>query len=309
MRDEIAVVSRMKKHKSCRSVLSDFCKEFSDLHHISLRFPPEYKYQGLKADMSAIKKGLFADAELVDNRELEIHKGLPVRLILTNTFLSSAKRKQQEILLHEFGHYLTNPDLLSIREYIVDKNPELLSIGNATPGMASLVSSQNEAVSFLFQIPKLVQEIHAELWVYLNHPDYSETRLEGYCTTLHAFLKQSRDKAVDKMFLLQMPRINFLILWRQLIIQETDFPFTESCLELVESSAKRLKELAKKAGWDALKLVELREEVADSLRYGNQDIDALTQLYESIFDDFINSCSTLFPSGIQDSVKGFYGTE
>lgn len=304
---EIVLVYQKQNYQQCKLLFKEFSVDIKLPYSISFKYTPDYLYEKYKSDLATILRGYSDNAELIDTRNLKEYKNQPTRLLFTNNFFSLPKEEKYANNLHELGHYFTNPDLIKIRNYIADDNPKLLSIRNPTDSMKNLLKLHNESVNYIFQIPKLVQEINAELWVYNNYPNYSELRLQNYCSDLHNYIQEFRNAKPDGFFLFQIPKLNFLLLWRKLIVRHTNFPFSKDCLLQVDELLNLLDQLAVKSNCNKLKIITNRSELEKTLEYHSENIVEVQSLYESMFKDFIMNSIMLFPNELRNDIKVFYG--
>lgn len=305
--NEIVLVYQQDNYDECILLFEMFNKDIELPNSIVFKYTPDFNYSEYQHDLQTIARGWSENAELIDTRDLKGYENQPTRILLTNNFFLLSKDEKYNIILHEFGHYFTNPELLSIREYIAEKNPKILSARNPTNSIKELLRQQNEALNYIFQMPKLVQEINAELWVYNNFSDYSKLRLKVFCSDLNSYITEFRNTTPDSFFLYQIPKLNFLLLWRKLIIKQTNFSFTDDCLTQVSELFILLDKLAVKANIHNLEIITLRRNLETALEYKFENISEVKCLYESIFNDFIMHSVAFFPIGLQSDIKKFYG--
>lgn len=304
---EIVLVYQQNNYQQCKLLFEAFQKEINLPEPIVFKYTPNFSYPDYNNDLQTISRGYSENAELIDIRDLKEYEKQPVRILFTDAFFSLSKEEKYDIILHELGHYFTNPKLLGIRRYIAKKNPKLLNVRNPSPSMIELLKLHNEAINYIFQIPKLVQKIHAELWVYNNYPDYSELRLKKYCSDLTSYLTEFRNANPGPYFLYQIPKLNFLLLWRELIIKHTNFPYSNNCLAQVKELITLLDKLIIKAKINNLEIITHREKLEKSLEYNSEDYSEIERLYESIFKDFVQYSGLFFPSALQNDLIKFYG--
>jgi hypothetical protein len=302
MKEKIHIVNSKEKSKLAREYFDYFQKTFSYLSNIELVFEPDNQYDKHEEDLNTISRGWSETAELVDTRNLVDYEDDPVRLLLTDKFFELSKKEKNETILHELGHYFTNPDLLEIREYISVKNPKILNINSKE--LQPIVNAHNTALNFVFQIPKLLQEVSAELWVYKNEPDYSETRIKKYCSAISDSIDEFKKAIVQKGWFYEIPRLNFLILWRLSIIRSLNFDYIDDCIKKTNEANGLFINLAKSVKWDQLKILRFQSNVMKALK--DSDIKELISVFEEIFDDFIQNSSRFFPSNLQRQLIDFY---
>jgi len=302
MKEKIHIVNSKEKSKLAGEYFDYFQKNFDYLNNIDLVLEPDNHYYKHDEDLNTISRGWSELAELVDTRNLVDFEDDPVRLLLTDKFFDLSIKEKNETILHELGHYFTNPDLLEIREYISLKNPKILNVSSNE--LQPLVNAHNTALNFVFQIPKLMQEVSAELWVYKNEPDYSETRIKKYCSAIDDSIDDFKKAKVQEGWFYEVPRLNFLILWRLGIIQSLDFDYINNCIKKTNEANGLFINLAKSVKWNHLKILKLQSRVLESLKDSN--IKELISDFEEIFDDFIQNSSRFFPSNLQRQLIDFY---
>ena len=304
MENKIVIVQNENLLNKSKGYFELFNAKFEYLKGIELVFTPEYNYDKYEEDLNTIKRGWSTQAEIIDTRDLKDFENDPVRLILTDLFFDCEDKHKDEIILHELGHYLTNPELIEIRNYIALKNPKLLGINSDE--LTELVNAHNTGLNFIFQIPKLLQETRAELWLYENEPDFSKDRIEKYCTSISESINQFKDAKIDQGWFHQIPNINFLILWRLSIIKNLDFDFVKDCIEKTEEARKLFIELASTVGWQNLEIFKLQDDVLNSLKYKEESIENLILSFEQIFDDYIANSGSFFPEVLKNQIIQFY---
>lgn len=304
MKTKIYVVNSKEKSTETKDYFNSFNARFKYLSQIELVFQPENEYKKFQDDLNTIKRGWSQTAEIVDTRELAGYDQDPVRLLLTDNFFELSVSKKDEAILHELGHFFTNPDLLEIRKYIAKKNPPLLNINN--PNLQNLTNAHNTALNFLFQIPKLVQEISAELWVYEHERDYSESRIKDYCVAVEQSLKEFKNAKVNESWFYNIPNLNFLILWRLSIFKSMDFDYINNCIEKTNEANVLFKGLAKTVNFENLKIFTLQTDIINSLDYSNENIIELIKTFEIIYNNYIVNSARFFPLEIQTQIVEFY---
>lgn len=304
--DNLLFVTEESSKEKGELFLSSFSQEFHYPETLDINVTGKDEYKDYSEDINTIKRGFSNFAELIDTRNLIDYENKPSRFLVTNNFFSLSDAKKIEIFLHEIGHYLTNPQLQKIRNFICIENPKLLNIGNGTLDIKNKVKAHNIGLNFVFQIPKLPQEMYAEMWVYENHKEYSKSRLFEYSKSLDDFLYQAKVADVNQGFFYEIPRINSLILWRKIIMKNTDFEFTEKSLLLLDQSRGELYRLSEDAGWAELEILKSHDEIVESLKYNGEDIDCLIGLYKIIFEEYINISLKFFPSSIHRDIKQLY---
>ncbi len=305
--DNIILVYERENLENTKAYFKIFRNEFDYLNSIQLKYTPEAVYSEYESDLNILNMGHFETAEIIDTRNIPWRDSEPVRILLKNSFFTLSTLKKHEVILHEIGHYFTNPRLLTIRKYIADVDPPLLGIRSDNHQMNLLVLAHNKAINYIFQIPKLIQEMNGELWVYENQPKYSEQRLKGYCAGVKETLpKIQAIISLQKDFLYKIPAISSFILFRKSVLRNTNFNFTQDCLLAIEEINREFLGLVDKAGWQTLKLVEHQRDVLGCLEYNNENIIRLTELYEIILSDFVVASSEFFPEIIHSNIIAFY---
>ncbi len=305
MSDKIFIIQKSDLIVESKKYFDYFNENFNHLHGLELLFPSEALYPGFNDDLKTIDRGWSEQAELIDTRRLDGYENDPVRILLTKDFFDLDNIKRNEAILHELGHYWTNSSLQEIRDYIAKENPKTLSINHST--LKNLVNAHNEGLNYIFQIPKLVQEVNAELWVYENEKVYSKTRINRYCETIKTSQSEFNKASVNEGWFFQIPKINFLILWRLSIFKHIQFDYILECIDNANKINEAFKNLAKKAGWGHLKLFELQEDVLTCLDYKRENISRLCGSYEQIFEDYIRNSAKFFPEDIPVQLFKFYG--
>lgn len=305
MKNEIFIVQPIEFLNESKIFFGTFNKTFDYLVDVNLKFTPEYKYPQYDEDYNNLKVSWIAKAEIIDTRELSGYEKQPVRLILSKDFFTSNITEQYEIILHEIGHYITNVELLEIRNFIGKENPKKLGCSNIQ--LDSLVDAHNQGLNYVFQILKLIQEVNAELWCYENQKDYCNNRLKLYCDTITEFLNAYNiNTQVSKGFFYEIPQLVFLILWRKAIIRHTSFDFSSTCIDSTNSAYDLLMGLANKVGWGQLKLFTKSDEILTAITYKNENIEDLKRLYLEIFDEYITESSKFFPEPMNNQIRPFY---
>lgn len=304
MENKIVIVQNESLLNKSKDYFELFNTKFEYLKDIELVFTPEYNYDKYEEDLTTIKRGWSTQAEIIDTRDIKDFENDPVRLILTDLFFDCEDKHKDEIILHELGHYLTNPELIEIRNYIALKNPKLLGINSDE--LTELVNAHNTGLNFVFQIPKLLQETRAELWLYENEPEFSKARIEKYCSSISESINQFKEAKIDQGWFYQIPNINFLLLWRLSIMTNLDFDYVKDCIEKTEEARKLFIALASTVGWQNLEIFKLQEDVLNSLKYKEESIGNLILSFEQIFDDYISNSSLFFPEVLKDQIIQYY---
>lgn len=304
MKTKIFVVNSKEKCTDAINYFESFNAKFNYLNEIELIFQPDNEYDELEDDLKTIKRGWSQFAEIIDKRDTVNYNLAPLRLLLTDNFFDLSVTEKDEIILHELGHFFTNPDLIEMRQYIAEKNPPIVSINRTD--LQNLISKHNKALNYVFQIPKLVQEVRAELWVFEHERKYSESRIARYCKNVEQSLKDFSNASVDNMWFYQIPELNFLILWRLAIVKYLDFDYSENCIQNTNEANELFKELAATVNWDKLKMFELQDDLLKCLEHKNENSKKLIEISDEIFDDFILNSAGFFPTEIQTSLVKFY---
>lgn len=304
MENKIVIVQNESLLSKSKEYFELFNTKFEYLKDIKLVFTPEYSYDKYEDDLTTIKMGWSTQAEIIDTRDIKDFENDPVRLILTDLFFECDDKQKDEIILHELGHYLTNPELIEIRNYLALKNPKLLAINSDE--LTQLVNAHNTGLNFVFQIPKLLQETRAELWLFENEPEFSKGRIEKYCSSISESINQFKEAKIDQGWFYQIPNINFLLLWRLSIISNLDFDYVKDCIEKTEEARILFFELASTVGWQNLEIFKLQDDVLNSLKYKEENIKNLILSFEQIFDDYISNSSLFFPEVLKDQIIQYY---
>lgn len=305
--DNKIILVYLEKHlQECKSFIHDFTESLSLPLKVEFEYTPEFKYNEYDNDLRTINRCYSPYAELIDTRGINNMNDQSTRLLLSDNFFSKSQLEKYEIFLHELGHFITNPELIEIRNYIAKKNPPIMSIQNASTYIQELLNKHNKSVNYLFQIPKLVQEINAELWIYNNYREYSESRLKDYCSELSKSIKKYHQCQPDKFFLFQIPELNILLLFRILVLKHTEYSFSKECSESVETLFGLLDKLAEKANCNKLKIITERENLKIALEYKKENIQDIQKLYKSIFEDFILHSVEYFPEELRNDILRFY---
>ncbi len=305
MKTEIYIVQPLENIENSKIFFSDFDKDHVYLKNIDLKFAPEVSYDKYDEDFKKLSRTWTAEAELIDTRDLIGYEGDPVRLILSKDFHLVESKKQKEIIFHELGHFFTNINLTEIRYFIAKEKPNLLGINNSN--LTALVNAHNEGLNYVFQIPKLIQEVNAEMWAFENERDFCKTRLQLYCQTIDEFIESYKNGiTVSQDFFYQIPKLNFLILWREAIVKNTDFTFSQDCLANTNLAFDILKKLAADSGWNDLKLLNKKDEILTSINYKKEDFENLKTIYFELFEDYISKSSHFFPLEMKTQIRHFY---
>jgi hypothetical protein len=307
MKKEIYIVQPLENIESSKSFFSTFNSNHNYLSEIDLKYTPEVTYDKYSEDFMNLNRLWSAKAELIDTRNLIGYESDPVRLVLSKDFYKSSTNEQKEMIFHELGHFITNTNLIEIRNFLAKENPKILRISNSN--LTALVNAHNEGLSYIFQIPKLIQEVNAELWGYENEPEFCKTRLQFYCQTIDEFIASSKKGiTVSQDFFYQIPRLLFLILWRESIVKYTDYDFSKKCSENTKSAFEILKKLATESGWDGLKLLNRKNEILKAIEYKDENIDSIKVIYLELFEEYISKSSQFFPSNLRTQIRQFYNT-
>lgn len=304
--NDIVIVYNQMNYQQCHSLFESFQNEIKLLKPVIFKYTPDFNYSDYQNDLQTIARGFSENAELIDTRDLQGYENQPTRILLTDTFFPNSKEEKYRIILHELGHYFTNSRLISIREFIGEENPKLLNVTNPSSSMSNLLKLHNEAINNIFQIPKLIQEINAELWVFKHYPDYSEKRLNNYCADLHNSITEFKKMSPDSNFLFQIPKLNFLLLWRKLIIKHTNFSYSKNCQSQVVKLLALFDSLTVKARLNDLEIILQRQYMEKSLEYNSENIPEVKRLYKIIFKDFILHSILFFPAQLRNDIKLFY---
>lgn len=305
MKTEIYIVQPLENIESSKNFFSDFNNAHNYLSDIELKYTPEVTYDKYSEDFKNLNRSWMAKAELIDTRDLIGYESDPVRLVLSKDFYTSDTNEQKEIIFHELGHFITNSNLTEIRNFIAKENPKLLGINNSN--LTTLVNAHNEGLSYIFQIPKLIQEVNAELWGYEYEQEFCKNRLQLYCQTIDEFIDSRKSGiTVSQDFFYQIPRLNFLILWRESIVKYTNYDFSKNCLVNTNSSFEILKKLATDSGWGDLKLLNKKNEILKAIEYKNENIESLKKIYLELFEEYISKSSQFFPLELRTQIRPFY---
>ena len=274
------------------------------LCEVTLRFPSNFPYGKYEEDLTTLKRGWSQYAELIDTRGIPGYDLDPVRILLSDGFFDLDARKQDEIVFHEFGHYFTNPRLQEIRNYIAEKNPPTLGIN--VPNLKNLVNAHNTGLNFVFQIPKLVQELNAEMWVFENERRHSESRISEYCDSMESSIQQFSDAQINDAWFYEIPQINFLLLWRLTILTNVDFDFTTTCLGWVEKANTEFMALAEENGWGELEILMRQDAILRDLEYRKENVHDLCEQYEQILKNYIENSAQFFPQALRGQLFKLY---
>jgi len=308
MTTEIYIVQPLENLEDSKIFFSKFNSDHDYLSSFDLKYTPEVTYDKYEEDFKNLSRPWTAEAELIDTRDLVGYESDPVRLVLSKDFYIADSTKQKEIVFHELGHIITNTDLTEIRNFIAKENPKILRINN--PSLTPLVSVHNEGLNYIFQIPKLIQEVNAEMWGYENEREFCNTRLQLYCQTIEEFLDSYKKGInVSQDFFYQIPKLNFLILWRgEAIIKHTDFGFSQNCLTNIKSAFEILKKLATDSGWADLKLLNKKIEILTAIDYKKENIASIKTIYFELFEEYISKSSQFFPLELREQIRPFYNS-
>jgi len=302
MKAKIHIVNSKEKSRMSREFFDSFLENFDYLNDIELVFGPDNCYDKYEEDLKTISRGWSETAEIIDTRDLVGYEQDPVRLLLTDKFYDLTLHEKNETILHELGHYFTNPSLYGIRNYIALKNPPIINVNNGN--LQQLINAHNAALNFVFQIPKLMQEVNAELWVFKKNRAYSETRIKKYCSTIEQSINDFKTAKVEEGWFYEIPRLNFLILWRIAIFQSLDFDYINDCIHKTNEANNLFIKLAATVNWNQLKIFTLQSFILQSLMDSN--IKNLIEYFEEIFEDFIINSSHFFPANMQRQLIEFY---
>jgi hypothetical protein len=298
--ERIIVVTEVGLEQRARQCLENFKTQYPYLSNIRIEFTPKVQY----SRYAAIRRCWSEHAEIVDTRDLPEHQNEPVRLLLTKQFLQLSQEEQMPILLHEMGHYLTNPRLLEIRRYISQADPPILS---AQGSSRRLVELHNKALNYVFQLLKLPQEVNAECWLYKNHRDIAEARMENYRRSDIENLQLLRGLRPNAEFFYDIPQIVFLVSWKQAFLKHMDFEFVSHYLKEIENMWDEFLRLAKTVSLNQVKIIILHDQVLATLEYRNEKFKRLIQLYEEILREFITMSASFFSIDVGFQILKLYG--
>lgn len=304
MCDKIFIIQKAELVDESKAYFNSFSHEFPYLNETKLVFPTTAEYSKYSEDLKTINRGWSEKAELIDTRNLEGYEDDPVRILLTDNFFKLDKQEQNEITLHELGHYFTNPSLQKIRDFIAIENPRTLSISGSNLSVET--SAHNEGLNYIFQIPKMVLETNAELWIYENEISCSEPRIFRYCESIENSKDEFNNAKVNDGWFFRIPRLNFLICFRLSILKHSQFKFTEECLKNVVKVNEAFFDLAERTGWRELKIFVHQSEILKCIDYKNEDIERLCLLYHEIFNDYIKNSVKFFPMNKRSQILKFY---
>lgn len=303
MKTKIYVVNSEEKSNESQDYFKLFKDKYNYLDQIELIFQPGNEYEKLQEDLSSIRS-LTEDAMLIDTRGLDDRDKESTRLLLTNNFFELSTQKKEGVILHELGHFFTNPKLLEIRRYIAKKNPPKLA--PIRPNLQPLINAHNSALFYVFQIPKLLQDVNAELWLFEHERTISESRIKEYCLTSEQPLDEFRNAKVDESFFYQIPKLNSLILWRLATFENLDFDYMEKCFQNTNEVNKLFIKLAATVNLDKLKIFTLQPDLLKSMVYNNEKPKDLIAEFEIIYDEFIIKSVHFFPIDLQNPIIEFY---
>lgn len=149
-----------------------------------------------------------------------------------------------------------------------------------------------------------MQEVNAELWVYKNERDYSKTRIIKYCSGIEDSIEEFKRATVQESWFFEIPRLNFLILWRLGIIQSMDYDYIHNCVEKTNEANRLFLKLAESINLNQLEIFKLQANILKSLK--DYNTNELIFDFENIFDDFIRNSSRFFPINMQRQLIEFY---
>ena len=304
MKTKLYVVNSKSKSNETVVYFESFNERFNYLKRIELIFQPGNEYDKYQEDLNTIQRGWSETAEIIDTRELIGYEQDPVRLLLTDNFFDLSVLEKDEAILHELGHYFTNPSLITIRKYIAVKNPPIVNTNQ--PDLQELINAHNSAMNYVFQIPKLSQEVNAELWVYKHERKYSKSRIKRYCDSVEQSLNEFRTAKVNESWFYEIPRLNFLLLWRLAIFQSLDFDYIDDCIQKTQDVNIQFKNLAKTVSWDKLKIFTMQQAVLNDLENGKCNSQEFISEFELIYDDYILNSARFFPINMKNQLIEFY---
>jgi len=300
MDEEIFVTYNPGKKTEYIECFKAFKKKFNYFEDIKLKFTPDEKYNLYEKDLQDINSGMPELVSLIDTRDLPENKDEPIRMLLRDKFLKIDDEEKNEHILHEIGHFITNPSLKKIRQYISKNSPDKIIIQK--PKYQQLIDFHNKGLTYLLDLLKLPQEVNADLWIYENEPKYSETRFKRYCDGVNTtFIENDKRK-----FFYIIPFLNFHLIYRYSTINKIDFKIKNECLEKVDKANERLYELAQNLGWGSLKQLKYQNDILKSIEYKNPNYRKLIQIYEELFKEYIQISSSFFPRNYQDEILKIY---
>ncbi len=300
-KQKIFIVNSPEREMEIRDYFKLFKERFNYLKNIEIIFAKKEDYEKFNEDIIQINNHLGGGAEIIDERDLN-YLNL-VRILFSDKFFGINLDKQDEIFLHELGHYFTNPSLIEIRKFIYSENPKKLSYLNFS--LNELCKLHNKGLSFIFQIPKLIQELNAEMWFYKKEKLIFERRLKDYFQNIDSFLEDIKNIELDENLFFELPRLNFDILFRKSILNEVDFNCTQEYQTKIDLVKDELLRKLKEIGFENFLLDEF-DSVLDCLKHGQKNIIEIKILYKKIFEKYIKESSLKFSLKIREKILQKY---
>jgi len=303
MVEEIFVIYNPNNREECVKYFNKFKRQFLYLDNINLKFTPDENYNLYNKDLENINSGMPECVSLIDTRNLPERNNEPNRLLIKDNFFRATLEEKNENILHELGHFFTNQTFKELRQYLSINNPEQIEIQNFEN--QKLIDNHNKGLSYLWDIPKLPLEINAELWIYENEPEYSESRIKRYCIGVNTEFSEN-----DKIkYFYKIPFINFHIIYRCLTVKKVNFDFTNDCLARLDKANNRLFKIANNFGWNGLKQLAFQSNILKSVEYKNENISNLIKIYEEIFEEYIKISASFFSEDFQNEILKLYNIE
>ena len=304
MKEVLYIVQPIGYESKAKSFLVKALEEFNLLQDLEIRYSPFTIYLNYYEDLNKLNSRTSAKAEIIDTRGLS---GIPIfgdqesRLLFSVDFFNSTEDEQNEIFLHEVGHYITNQSLNKIRRFIAINSPNYLILPNKMN--EGVCSEFNYGINYIVQLIKLSQELNAELWVYENFPKHSYTRFNNYCQSLDDFILTDINTINDKKIFFQLPFFWFSILFRKIVLSHIENDYSYDCEEKVGLATNKLFQIASKIGFRQMQMFKLKSSILDSLCYRNEKYDLQITNYISIFEDYIIKSLDFFPTYNHDTIK------
>ena len=299
MTNEIFLTYHHQYKNQCKSFFDKFNKKFKYLDGIELKYTPDVTYSSYVFDMMALDHGMIMTAMINDQRG--VNESEPVRIILPDGFFAINEKEQYERILHELGHFFTNPQTVLLTKCKMNNSYRIKPVSSALPRIASMHTS---CLRPLIKILDLCSEVNSEMWIYKNEPDFSKTHLESYCNSMHQSMVHLKGLALNREFFYEIPESNFFILFRLAVMEKINHDFKARFLSDVNEMNELFIKYVKQTGWSSLKQIGYQSDILSSVR--NQEFPRLIQLYEEIFEDFIRNSATFFPTNEHATILSAY---
>jgi hypothetical protein len=286
------------KEKVCESsdfFMGYFKGKYNCLDNVDLLFPIDDQDNDVNSyfEYESDLKELYGNdlrkehqAWLEDHREDGFWNA--VRLLLPNSFFEHSNEYKASIVLHELGHYYTNPTIREFRHFVkVFFPPQFKVSDNCLSKMNEenwgLVKRFNETASLQFKPFKLVEEIHAELWAYDMCRQSSYNKLKSSLTEVVALNKGThRPQDTLSGYL----SFYYTLLWNQTVLKLFDFDYSKQYEIELEESFSIFDRIMEEKQLKHLKIFDQRSRIIKAIK--SEDILTLISISLLLVQDHID---------------------